>query len=159
MRWLWPNLPWWDACELASLPIPCVDSIFSPLQVHWVRGILCVFRCNLPPALLAEWLWSFMCHCGNVWDGMDTKESAQKVCSGEENSPITFARIQTETLGSWVWRSTNLAIPTPNAKHRNACYRSCWAESGMINQQKCPRYQPVLALSPFFNRGKMEWTN
>ena len=25
-----------------------------------------MFRCNLPPALLAEWPGSFTCHCGNV---------------------------------------------------------------------------------------------
>ena len=27
---------------------------------------LCMFRCNLPPALLAESQESFMCHFGNV---------------------------------------------------------------------------------------------
>ena len=28
------------------------------------------FRCNLPPALLAEWPESFMCYCGNMgWNG------------------------------------------------------------------------------------------
>ena len=34
----------------------------SPLQLHWVKGV-CVFRCNLPPALLAQWPRSFTCHC------------------------------------------------------------------------------------------------
>ena len=30
----------------------------------------CVFSCNLPLALLAEWVGSFMCYCGNVgWNG------------------------------------------------------------------------------------------
>ena len=27
----------------------------------------CVFSCNLPPALLAEWPGSFTCYCGNTW--------------------------------------------------------------------------------------------
>ena len=26
----------------------------------------CVFSCNLPPTLLAEWLGSFTCYCGNM---------------------------------------------------------------------------------------------
>ena len=37
----------------------------SPLQLCWVKGV-CVFRCNVPPALLAERTGSFMCHCGNT---------------------------------------------------------------------------------------------
>ena len=40
-------------------------SIVSPFQLHWVKGA-CMFRCGLPPALLAEWLVSFMCHCCNT---------------------------------------------------------------------------------------------
>ena len=47
-------------------PTLCLDSgIVSPLQLHWVKGV-CVFRCDLPLALLAEWLGSFACHCGNT---------------------------------------------------------------------------------------------
>ena len=35
-------------------PTPCLDSgIISPLRLRWVKGV-CVFRCNLPPALLVE---------------------------------------------------------------------------------------------------------
>ena len=30
-----------------------------------MKGV-CVFRCNPPPALLAEWPGSFTCHCGNT---------------------------------------------------------------------------------------------
>ena len=43
----------------------CLDSIVSPLRLRWVKGV-CVFRCNLPPALLAEGLRSFTCHWGNT---------------------------------------------------------------------------------------------
>ena len=39
--------------------------IVSPVRLHWVKGV-CVFRCNLPPALLAEWPGSFTCHCGST---------------------------------------------------------------------------------------------
>ena len=41
-----------------------VSGLVSPLRLCCVNGV-CVFRCNLPPALLAEWLGSFTCHCGN----------------------------------------------------------------------------------------------
>ena len=38
----------------------CLHSgIVSPLRLCWVKGV-CVFRCNLPHALFAEWLGSRM---------------------------------------------------------------------------------------------------
>ena len=40
-------------------------ALVSPLRLRWVKGV-CVFRCNLPLALLAEWPGSFKCHCGNT---------------------------------------------------------------------------------------------
>ena len=67
----------WDDCGQMSpdklsvslfldIPKQCLDSgIVSPLWLCWVNGV-CMFRCNLPPALLAEWLGSFKCHCGNM---------------------------------------------------------------------------------------------
>ena len=63
-------------------------------------GQLCVhvFRCNLPPALLAEWLGSFMCHCSNTGVEWAVNESALKVNSEEENSAVTSARIRTRNL-------------------------------------------------------------
>ena len=43
------------SCVWARLLIGCLDSgIVSPLRHHCVKGV-CVFRCNLQPALLAEW--------------------------------------------------------------------------------------------------------
>ena len=44
-------LPWW-------VPTLCFDSIVRPLWLYWVKGV-CVFRCILPHALLAEWPGSF----------------------------------------------------------------------------------------------------
>ena len=44
----------------------CLESgIVSPLRLCWVKDG-CVFMCNLPPALLAEWPGHFMCHCSNT---------------------------------------------------------------------------------------------
>ena len=53
--WLWQSICWWAACELVFWYVPwlCLDSgIVSPLC--WDKGV-CLFRCNLPPALLTEW--------------------------------------------------------------------------------------------------------
>ena len=67
----------------------CLDSgIHSPLWLRWVKGV-CVSRCNLPPALLAEWPGSFT---------RQNKESAHAVNSGEENSPAAPAGIPTRNL-------------------------------------------------------------
>ena len=44
---------------------PVDSDIVSPLRLRWVKGV-CVFRCNLPPALLADWPGSFTCHWGNT---------------------------------------------------------------------------------------------
>ena len=78
----------WDNCDrefpdevrVSSFPIPtlCLDSsIVSPLRLQWVKGV-CVFRCNLPPALLAEWPGSFTCHwVTRGWNGDQIKVSTQ----------------------------------------------------------------------------------
>ena len=64
----------------------CLDSsIVSPLRLHWVKGV-CIYRCNLPSALLAEWPGSFICHCGKTGVEQTQSKSAHKVNSKEENS-------------------------------------------------------------------------
>ena len=45
----------------------------QPTPTSMGKGCItvCVFRCNLPPSLLAKWLGSFTCHCGNTgWNGV-----------------------------------------------------------------------------------------
>ena len=41
------------------------SGIVSPLHLCWVKGG-CLSRCDLPPALLTEWLGSFARDCGNT---------------------------------------------------------------------------------------------
>ena len=56
-----------------------------------------MFRCNLPPPLLAEWPGSFTCHCGST--GMEqTHNKSHKVHSGEVHFPVVPARIRTRNL-------------------------------------------------------------
>ena len=57
------NCVWTVSGEVPTL---CLDSdIVSPLWLCEVKGV-CIFRCNLPPALLAEWPGSFMLWCGKT---------------------------------------------------------------------------------------------
>ena len=68
LRKLWPNVPWQVVCEFISGQVPtvCLDSgTASPLRLCWVKDV-CVFRCNLQYALLAEWPGSFTCHCSDM---------------------------------------------------------------------------------------------
>ena len=99
-----PTLAWFMialSCPFISCKVTtlCLDSsIVSPLWLHWVKGV-CMFRCNLPPALLAEWLGSLTCHCGNTGvERTQNKESTYKVDSEENKSPTAPARIQTCNL-------------------------------------------------------------
>ena len=76
-------VPWQVVYELVSWKVPtlCLDGgIVSPLWLCLVKGV-CMFRCNLPPELLAEWLGSFTCHCSKH--------------SGEKNSSAIPAGIWT----------------------------------------------------------------
>ena len=62
----------WDNCGWI-FPDESHVSLFPdrfPLRLCWVKAV-CVFRCNPPPALLAEWPGSFVCHCSNTggWNG------------------------------------------------------------------------------------------
>ena len=60
----WDDSGWVFCDELHVSSFP--DSgIVSPLRLRWVKGV-CVLRCNLPPALLAEWPGSFTRHCANT---------------------------------------------------------------------------------------------
>ena len=79
---------WHGWCHMKLLPsrrILCKPYNHAPchfMQSHIRKVYVC--SCNLPPALWAEWLGSFMCYCGNTGGGTDTE-----------------IRVSTE---SWPWR-------------------------------------------------------
>ena len=79
-----------------SLTIPG-QWLSSPLQLRWVEGV-CLFRCNLPHALLAKWPGSFTCHCSNTGVEQTSNKSQHRNLTGEENSPSTPTRIPTHKL-------------------------------------------------------------
>ena len=55
----------WDDCGRMFPDLLRVSALVNPLRFCWVKGV-CLFRFNLPPAVLAEWSGSFTYHCGNT---------------------------------------------------------------------------------------------
>ena len=76
---------------LDKIPTLCLDSgIVSPLRLHWVKGV-CMFRCNLPPALLAEQPGSLTCHCSNTgWDRHQIRFSTERNISRRDSNSQPF---------------------------------------------------------------------
>ena len=112
----------WDTCNWAfpdklfvsSFPgrFPlCLDRcIVSPLRLQWVKGV-CVFRCNLPSAILAEWPVSFTCHCGNTGVEWTPKKSQHtKLTLERKILPPPLPGFEPATFQSRVWRSHQQAI-------------------------------------------------
>ena len=139
----------WDDCERAfpddfafelvfligsySMPGQCSQ----PLWV-WLRCIkrVCVFRYNLPPALLAEWPGSLTCYSGITGAGRTQNKSQHKnVNTGEEKSPPVPTRNRTCDLPimSPVLYPLSYLDPHPIIRlkewlHSNSqCWRAgCW---------------------------------
>ena len=51
LKVLWTIVPWHTVCWW--VPTLCLDSQVSLLRLHYVKSV-CVFGCNLPPALCGE---------------------------------------------------------------------------------------------------------
>ena len=61
----------WESDEKLSETVVLVVCRWPIYSYNGTEGV-CVFGCNLPPTLLAEWLGDFTCYCGNMV-GEDTK--------------------------------------------------------------------------------------
>ena len=98
-----------------------MDSIVSPLWLCWVKRV-CLSRNNLPTALLAEWLGSFMCHCSNMGlEWTPNKSQHGKWTLEKEILLPPLPGIKPMTFWSQVWHSTNWAILTPLASAGGDC--------------------------------------
>ena len=108
LRWPQPNVPWRVACELVSgyVPTLCINrGMVSPLGLHWVKDA-CLFRCNLPPALLAQWSGSFTCLCGNMGVGRTPNKSQHtKLTLEKKFLPPLLPGFELATFRSRVRRS------------------------------------------------------
>ena len=71
------------------------------------RGVH-MFMCNLQPALLAEWLGSITCHCGNMDLEQTTNKSERRTLTLEKKIlPPFLPGLELKTFQSQVPRSTN----------------------------------------------------
>ena len=101
----------WNCCPLGASSVytiqPCTMSLHA--KPHMYGG--CMFSCNLPPALLAEWLGSFTSNCGKTgWNGYQNKSQRRKLTLEKNlNSP---AGIQTCALSIM-----SLAMSYPHSYH------------------------------------------
>ena len=83
------------------------QGIVSLLCLCWVKGV-CVFRCNLLPALLAESLGSFTCHCSNMGVEWTLNKSQPRKLTLEKKILLPLLpRFELATFRSRVWCSIN----------------------------------------------------
>ena len=85
----------------------------SPLRLRWVKGI-CVFRCNLPSALLAEWPEFFTCHCSNTeMDRAPNKSQHTKLTLENKSLTPLLPGFELATFRARVRCSTNKLFRLP----------------------------------------------
>ena len=110
LAWLVPH-----ETAAVSAQVLCTPYNHAPchfMQSHICNGV-CVFSCNLPPALLAEWPGSFMCYCGNR-GGTNTKMSQHRKSTLEKKILSQLQQgFKPTTFQSRVQHSNHWAIPTP----------------------------------------------
>ena len=83
----------------------------QPTPTSLGQGV-CVFRCNLPPALLTEWPGSFTCHCGNTGaERTPNKCQHTKLTLEKKILPPLLPGFELATFWSRVRRSYQQAIP------------------------------------------------
>ena len=108
---------------LIGFPHYAWTAAVSPLRLHWVKSV-CMFRYNLPPALLAEWPGSFTCHCGN--EGVErapNKSQHTKLTLENKVLQPLLPRYELATFQSPIQCSNQQAIPAPTCEI--ACINTC----------------------------------
>ena len=82
-----------------------------------------MLRCNLPPALLAEWLGSFPYHCGNTGvERTPNKSQHTKLSLEKKILPPLLPGLGFATFWSWVWRPYQQALPALSLVHIRGLY-------------------------------------
>ena len=112
----------WDDCgqmfpdklRVSSFPDRFPHYALTEAYFVWVKGV-CVFRCNLPPALLAEWPGSFIRNCSNM--GIEqtlNKSEHTKLILEKKILPPLLPRFRLATFWSRVWQTYQQAILAPH---------------------------------------------
>ena len=91
----------------------------QPTSTSIGQGV-CVFRCNLPSALLTECPGSFTCHCGNSGvERTPIKSQHTKLNLEKKLLPPLLPRFELATFRSRVRRSTNKLSRLVETRHQH----------------------------------------
>ena len=85
-----------------------------------------MFRCHLPPALLAEWPGSFTWHCGNTKvERTPNMSQCTKLTLEKIILPPLLPGFELTIFRSWVQRSNQQAIPKCGYCHKSMVSPCC----------------------------------
>ena len=102
----------WNFSCLSTSSVYTIQPCTMSLHAKTHREGVCMFSCNLPPALLSEWLESFTCYCGNTgWNGYRNKSQHRKLTPDKKILPPLLQGFEPVTFQSRVRRSNHWAIP------------------------------------------------
>ena len=105
----------WNWCRLGASSVytiqPCTSSQCHNSKPQSYVGV-CVFSCNLLPALLAGWPGSFTCYCGKTGvEGTPNYEPHGQRTQGKNILPPLLPGLEPETFRSQLRRSTTELSP------------------------------------------------
>ena len=119
-------------------------ALTAALQLCWVMGI-CMFRCNLPAALLAEQSQSFTCHCSNMGVEQTLNNNHHtKLTLENKILPPLLPGFELATFRLQVRHSNQQAIPAPEMC-KNIIY-SFWEEARVSFCNRWP-YRGTLTIT------------
>ena len=103
----------WNCCCLSACSVYTMQLCTSLLHLKPHMWGACVFNCNLPPALLAEWQGSSTYYCSNTGDGTDTGNESQHRKFTLEKKILLLLQpgLDPETFRLWAQHSANELSP------------------------------------------------
>ena len=106
----------------------------------------CVFSCNLPPALLAEWQGSFTCYCSLTrrWSGYRNKSRHRKLTLEKNIHPL----LPGIELWSRVRRSTTELSPPPYTSWSSKGVSQHWTNEAL---KPCCCFKYEFLFIPWFS--------
>ena len=121
----WENCGMWSlmSCMWTRFPdrFPhCAWTAVSLLRLHWVKGVY-MFRCNLPPALLAAWPEVFyMSLRKHGVEQIPNKGQHRKLTPEKKILPWLLLGFELTNFSSQARRSTNAMSKTGWLKHKTS---------------------------------------
>ena len=98
-----------SACFVYTIQ-PCTMSHHF-MQSHIIMYGTCMLRCNLPPAILAEWPGSFLCYCCTMGEEWILKYKHWKLTMENKILPPLLPELKPKTFQSRVWCLNHWVAP------------------------------------------------